>query len=138
MPKRKLTQAEERQTRLSLFLGIGIWFLHQNVLNAFTSLACTWNWFPFKIAGLPGLQFIELIISLAALAAMAYIIYLPWRNWNRFQTKTPPQNPQMLEQTEEDRRPLMAFVTMLLNVFFLVFIVATIVPMLTVHGCGSV
>ncbi|MGE5251366.1 MAG: hypothetical protein ACM3QS_14265 [Bacteroidota bacterium] len=138
MPSRKLTKAEERQTRLSLFLGIGIWFLHQNLLNAFTSVACTWNLFRFRVAGLPGLQFIEVLISLVALAAMVYIIYLPWRNWRRFQTKQPPRNPQMLENTEEDRRPLLAFVAMLLNTFFLLFIIATFVPLLVVHACGSV
>lgn len=138
MPTRKLTRAEEKQTRRSLFLGITIWFLYQNTINTLTSLSCTWNWFRFDVAGLPGLQFVAFLIGLVALLGMAFLIYLPWRNWQRFQTETPPRNPAMLEQTEEDRRPLMAFVTMLLNGFFLLFILATLVPMLVVHGCGSV
>jgi hypothetical protein len=134
----KLTQEEEQQTRRSLFLGITIWFLYQNTINTLTSLSCNWNWFRFDVVGLPGLQFVALLIGLAALLGTAFLIYLPWRNWQRFQRRSPFRNPAMLEQTEEDRRSLMAFVAMLLNGFFLLFIIATLVPMLVVHGCGSV
>jgi len=134
----KLTQAEEQKTRRSLFLGIVIWFLYQNTINTLTSLSCTWNWLRFDVAGLPGLQFVALLIGLAALLGIAFLIYLPWQNWRHFQKKTPARNPAMLQETEEDRRPLLAFVAMLMNGFFLLFIIATLVPMLVVHGCGSV
>lgn len=138
MPTRKLTEAEEQQTWWSMFLGILVWFLYQNTVNALASLSCSWNWLRFEFAGLPGVQVVGLLIGIAALAAMTSLIYLPWRNWRRFQTEQPPRNPQMLEETEHDRRPLMAFVAMLLNGFFLLFVVATLVSTLVLHGCGSV
>lgn len=82
------------------------------------------------------LQFVEIILSLIALLSILYMIFLAWRFWRSFQTKKPTNNPKMLEETEEDSRPLMAFVAMLLNGFFFVFIIATFVPMLALKPCG--
>ena len=39
MPTRKLTEAEEQQTWWSMFLGILVWFLYQNTVNALASLS---------------------------------------------------------------------------------------------------
>ncbi len=137
MPTSQLTKTQEMQTRWSLFLGIAIWFLHQNMLNMLISVACKWGWFTFPIGGLSGLQFVELIISLIALLAMLVVIYLPWRNWRNFQSEKPAHNPQLLQDTEEDRRPLMAFIAMLMNGFFFLFIIATFVPTLVLKACGQ-
>lgn len=130
------TEPNERQTRWSLILGILIWFTYQNLLNALTSLSCKWSWLFYRIAGMQSLQFVEIILSLIALLSILYMIFLAWRFWRSFQTKKPTNNPKMLEETEEDSRPLMAFVAMLLNGFFFVFIIATFVPMLALKPCG--
>jgi uncharacterized membrane protein len=134
--KNESPKAIERQTRWSLILGIVIWFLYLNTLNALTSVSCKWGWFSYNIAGMPGLQFIEALISLVVILLLLGMIFLSWRNWRSYQSKKPADNPQLFQDTEEDRRPLMAFVTMLLNVFFFLFAIATFVPMMTLKACG--
>lgn len=137
MPTAKLTKAEEQQTRRSLFLGITIWFLHLNILNALTSVACKWGWLSFRVAGMSGLQLVEMVISLIALLLILVMIYLPWRNWKTFQSERPTHNPELMKDTEKDRRPLMAFVAMLLNGFFFLFVIATFVPIFALRTCGQ-
>lgn len=137
MPRVQLTKAEEQQTRRSLFLGILIWFLHLNLLNALISVSCKWGWFTFPVGGLSGLQFVELVISVLAVLLMLFMIYLPWRYWRSFQTEKPTDNPQLLQETEEDRRPLLAFIAMLLNGFLFLFVIATFVPMFALKACGQ-
>ena len=132
----QLTKPGERRTRRSLFLGITIWFLHLNILNALTSVSCKWGWLTFPVGALSGLQFVEMIISLIVLLAMLYLTYLPWREWQMFQSEKPTRNPQMLKDTEDDNRPLIAFIVMLLNSFLLLFVIATFVPILALKACG--
>ncbi len=129
-------KANNSLARWSLVLGITLWFIDLNTVYALPSLACEWNWFPFTVAGIPALVFVEAIITLIAGLLMLLLIYLPWRNWRRFQTATPRDNPQMLQDTEKDRRPLMAFVAMLANSFFLLFMLATFVPMIALNACA--
>jgi threonine/homoserine/homoserine lactone efflux protein len=81
------------------------------------------------------LQLVETMITILALLLMLLLIYLPWRDWRRFQSERPRDNPQLLEDTEKDRRPLVAFVTMLLNCFYLLFIVAAFVPIWALKPC---
>lgn len=131
----QITKAEDRVTRWSLLLGIIIWFVDLNTVYALPSLACEWEWLDFKIAGIPALVFIEGIITLVALLLMVLMIYLPWREWRMFQTVRPTHNPRVLSDTEKNSRALTAFVAMLLNVFFLLFIIATFVPMATLNAC---
>ncbi len=138
MPTGQLTQTQELQTRWSLFLGILVWFLHQNILNAIISVSCKWGWFTFPVGGLSGLQLVEMAITLIALLAILVLIYLPWRNWRNFQSKRPTDNPQLLQETEEDRRPLLAFIAMLLNGFFFLFVIATFVPTFVLKACGQI
>src|SRR5581483_2638293 len=133
----QLFEGEERQTRWSLFLGMTIWFLHLNTLNALTSVSCRWGWFDLTIAGISGLKIVELIITLIAIVLMLVVIYVPARNWLRFQSDKPTDNPRMLQETEQDRRPLLAFIAMLLNSLFLIYVFAFFVPMLAPHACGQ-
>lgn len=129
-------EVNDRLARWSLFLGITIWFIHLNAFYALPSLACQWAWFSFTIFGLSGLVVIEAIISLAALLLMLLMIYLPWRSWRLFQTARPGDNPRLLSDTESDRRSLFAFIAMLLNSFFLLFIITTLVPVVTLNACA--
>lgn len=132
----QLTKPTERRTRSSLYLGITIWFLHLNILNALTSVSCKWGWLTFPVGGLSGLQFVQLIISLIAMLLMLFMIYLPWREWQMFQSEKPARNPQMLQDTEEANRPLIAFIAMCLNSLLLLFVIATFVPIFTLKACG--
>ncbi len=136
-PTAQQGKLSERLTRWSLFLGITIWFLDLNVINALTSVSCEWNWFSSSIAGMPGLRFVALIITLVAGALMLLLIYLPWRMWRRYQTDKPMENQNMLRDTEKDRRPLVAFIAMLLNALFLLFVIASFVPMFALNLCNQ-
>lgn len=137
MPRAKVTKAEEQQTRRSLFLGIAIWFLHLNILDALISISCKWGGPTFPVGKLSGLQLIEGILTLITVLAMLYLIYLPWQQWRSFQSETPPTNPEMLQETEEDRSPLMAFIAMALNGFLVLYIIATFVPTFALKACGQ-
>ena len=132
-----LTESDERKARWSLFLGITIWFLHLNVLNALVSVSCKWGWLTYPIGGLSGLQLAETIISVIVMLAMLVLIYLPWRIWQEFQTEKPTENPELLQETEEDSRPLLAFIAMLLNGFLLLFVIAAFVPVFALRTCGQ-
>jgi len=137
MPAINLSKPNEQQTHWSLFLGITIWFLHLNILDALISVSCKWGGLTFPVAGLSGLQFVEGIITLITILAMLFLIYLPWRQWRSFQTRQPTTNPQLLQDTEEDRPPLVAFIAMALNGFLILYILATFVPMLSLKACGQ-
>jgi type VI protein secretion system component VasK len=137
MPTAQLSQAEEQQTRKSLFLGILIWFLHLNILNALISVSCKWGGPTFPVGGLSGLQILEVVITLITVLALLYFIYLPWRNWRHFQTEKPPSNPQLMQDTEEKRQSLMAFIAMALNTFLVLYTIATFVPTFFLKACGQ-
>jgi hypothetical protein len=137
MPRAQLTQVEEQQTRRSLFLGITIWFLHLNVLDALISVSCKWGGLTFPVGRLSGLQIVEVVITLITVLGMLYLVYLPWRNWRSLQTEKPTTNPQLMEDTEEKRQSLMAFIAMALNSFLVLYIVATFVPMFFLKACGQ-
>jgi uncharacterized membrane protein len=133
----RVTKAEEQQTRKSLFLGITIWFLHLNILNALISVSCKWGGLTFPVGGLSGLQLLEVILTLITVLAMLYLIYLPWRQWRAFQSETPPANPEMLQDTEKYRPSLMAFLAMALNGFLILYTIATFVPAFALKACGQ-
>ncbi len=79
---------------------------------------------------------IEASISVIAMVLMGIMIYLPWRNWRKSQRAKPVENPHMLRDTEKDRRSMLAFVTMLMNSFFFLFIIATLVPVFSLNLCA--
>jgi hypothetical protein len=125
-------QHSDRQTILSLIAGTVIWFLHLNIVYPLTSVACKWEWFPFTDAGMTGLRTVQLVITFIAAVLIFVTIYLPWRSWRRFQTDA----QHIMSQTEKDRRPLLAFITMALNMFLLAFVVTSMVPTLVLSPCS--
>ncbi len=135
--KTGLYKPNNKLTILSLFLGIIVWFMDLNSVYALPSVACKWNWFPFTIGGIPGLLIVEAAISLIDLILMAILIYLPWRNWRYYQTHKPTDNPQLLGDTEKNRTALLAFIAMMLNSFFFLFIIALFVPMVMLKACAT-
>ena len=128
-------KSEERPTWKSLFWGTLVWFLHQNITYGLASLSCVWGRLSAKIGNVSTLQVVETIITGIALLLMLFLIYLAWRDWQRFQSERTKDNPQMLGDTEKDRRPLVAFITMGLNSFYLLFIITTFVPIWTLKPC---
>jgi hypothetical protein len=57
--------------------------------------------------------------------------------WQSYQEKRPVNNPQILENTEEKRQALMAFIAMGLNGFFAVYVLATFVATFSLKACGQ-
>jgi Na+/melibiose symporter-like transporter len=137
MPAIDLSKPSEQQTQWSLVLGILIWFLHLNIVNALISVSCKWGGLTLPVDGLSGLQLVIVMISVITILLMLFFIYLPWRNWRSFQTENPTQNPDLMRDTEIYRRPLMAFITMLLNSFLFLYVIATLVPMFSLKVCGQ-
>ncbi len=127
-------KANDRLSRRSLLFGVLVWFADLNIVYALSSVACKWRWFPFRIAGIPGLPFVEGAITMVSLLLMVYLIYLPWRNWRALQSQK-RKNPRALADTERSRESLMAFVAMLLNGFFFLFMIAFFVPLLALNAC---
>src|SRR4051794_12606804 len=107
------TQSNERQTWISLLLGFIVWFLYFNTIYPLTSLTCHWGWFPFNILGIPGLRFVQLVITAVALLLIGLMVYVPWRHWRYLEAG----QDDKIYQTANDRRSLIAFVTIGLNLF---------------------
>jgi threonine/homoserine/homoserine lactone efflux protein len=137
MPKIDLSQPSEQQVRWSLFLGILIWFLHLNTVNALISVSCKWGGLTVPVGGLSGLQILAAILTLITVLALLFLVFLSWRQWRSFQTEKPVQNPDMLRDTEIFWRPLMAFIAMMLDSFLLLYSIAVFVPMLSLKACGQ-
>jgi hypothetical protein len=129
------TDRDLQHTRSSLLFGITLWFLHLNVVYALASVGCYRGWFSFSVGPLSGLQVVEILITLVTIPLLLLMIYAPWRAWRRFQTTAPRSNPHLLHDTEEDRVALIAFIVMLLNSAFLLFVVASVVPILGLSAC---
>ena len=137
MPAIDLSKPSDQQTRWSLFLGITVWFLHLNIVNALISVACKWGGLTVPVGPLSGLQFVGAIITLITVLLMLFLVYLPWRQWRSFQSKQPTTNPRLMEDTEEDRPPLIAFVAMGLNGFLALYTRATFGPTCALKACGQ-
>src|SRR4051812_46300602 len=82
------TPVNDRRTWQCLLFGVAIWFLHLNLVYPLTSISCHWGWFPFTVAGIPGLRFIQLVVTAIAGVLLVTLIYMPWRNWRPFQRKS--------------------------------------------------
>ena len=89
------------------------------------------------IAGVHALTLVQIALTVIAALLLGFTIFMPWRNWRHYQTQRPSDNPHLLQDTEIDRRPLMAFVAMLLNAHLLLFALASLVPILTLNACGT-
>jgi hypothetical protein len=137
MPAINLSKPSEQQIPWSLFGGITVWFLHLNILDALISVACKWGGPTFPVGGLSRLQILEAVISLITILLLLFLIYLPWRMWQSFQSEGSIHNPQMLENTEKKRQALIAFIAMLLNSFFAVYVLATFVATFSLKACGQ-
>ena len=137
MPAIDLSKPSEQQTRWSLFLGITIWFLHLNIVNALISVSCKWGGLTAPLGGWSRLQLAAVLVSVLTLLLLLFLIYLPWRNWRSFQTENPTQNPDLMRDTEVYTRPLMSFIAMGLNGFLFLYILATFVPLISLNACGQ-
>ena len=137
MPLIDLSKPSDKQTLWSLFLGITIWLLHLVTMEALVSVSCEWGGLTVPVGGLSALQWVEAVISLITVLVMIFLVYLPWRNWRSFQTTKPIQNPDLLHDTEVYRRPLLAFIAMMLNIFVTLYTIATLVPTFALKACGQ-
>lgn len=136
--KRKNPQPDaDRQTIRSLVLGVSTWFLHLNAVNALTSVSCKWHWLSSTLAGISALQWVVILLTLTALILLVLMISGPWRIWRGYQARKAASSPRTLEDTEKDRRPLAAFITVTLNSFFVLFVLAAFIPVLTLRACGQ-
>jgi hypothetical protein len=127
---------DERLTWRSLLWGSVIWFLHLNVAYGVASLSCRWGWLSAGALGLSGLVWVEGLLALLAAALLFVTIHLPYREWRQYQSTHPPENPQVLHEIEQDRRPFIAFVTMLVNSLYLMFALAVFALLAMLTPCA--
>ena len=132
-----LSKPSEQLTRWSLFLGTLIWFLHLVIVHALISVSCKWGGLTVPIGRLSMLQIVEAIIHLITVLLFLYLIYVPWRQWQSFQTENPTENPDLMRDTEQYRRPLIAFIAMGLNGFLALYTIASFVPTFALKACGQ-
>ena len=137
MPSIDLSKPSEQQTRWSLFLGILLWFLHLVITHSLVSVSCKWGGLTVPVGGLSGLQIVESVIHLITVILFGFLIYSPWRQWRSFQSENPVQNPDLMRNTEEYYRPLLAFITMGLNGFLVLYTLASFVPTFALKACGQ-
>lgn len=137
MPAIDLSKPSEQQTRWSLFLGIPLWLLHLLIVHSLISVSCKWGGLTVMVGGLSLLQIIEAVIHLITLVLFGVLIYLPWRQWRSFQTDRPVTNPDLMRDTEQYTRPLLAFMAMGLNLFLALYTIASFVPTFALKACGQ-
>jgi hypothetical protein len=130
------TQSKQEHPNRLIWLGLVggtiVWFLHFNIDYPLTSLACRWGWFPWTVAGMPGLKVVQLTVSIVSAVLVASLGWLCLREWRR----TGSDEDDEKRETEAVRMSFMAFVVALLNGLYLVIIVLSMVPILTLNACG--
>ena len=131
------SQAHEPHTRRILLLGIAVWFLDQSIVYGLASVSCKWSYLSTPVGPISALQLVETLVTLTAMLVMAYLVYLPWRTWRSYQSAKPTHNPHLLQDTEKDPRSLEAFIVMMLNSFFLLFIIGFYVPVFALNACAQ-
>ncbi len=129
----ELPQKDQSKTRRSLIYGMLLWFVHLNAVNALSSVACKWGWLDFHVADMPGVQLVDVIITVVAAVLMALLIYIPWKNWQRLKTS----RRETLEEAEVDRGAFTSFLAIGVNSFLLLFMLAVLVPIFALRGCGQ-
>ena len=137
MPEIDLSKPSEQQTRWSLGLGILLWFLHLVIVHALVSVSCKWGGLTVPVGGISALQLVEAVIHLVTLILFGILIYVPWQQWRSFQTQDPLKNPDLMRNTEEYYRPLLAFITMGLNASLALYTLASFVPTFALKACGQ-
>ena len=128
----------------SLIGGTAVWALNFMGLNALNSLACRWGWFGVP-ADSGGLKTVQITISALSALLMAASILNCWSLWHSTRRRASadagksgePLQPGLLEQTVAARVPFLAFVTMLLNVLYLIIILISLGPISTLAVCGG-
>ncbi len=135
--KTRLPQENQKQNHSTLIWGVVIWLVDFLLLDSLNSVSCKWAFLTWPLAGLAAVQWLEVAISIVALLLIGYLIYLPWRNWRSLQKKKPAKNPKAMAETQRDRGAFLAFLSMGLNTFFLIFVIGTLVPMLALKACGQ-
>ena len=128
----------------SLIGGTAVWALNFSGLNALNSLACRWGWFgvPADSGGLKTVQIAVTALSALLIAASIFNCWSLWRSTRRKAGADAGQpdaslQPGLLEQTVAARIPFMAFVTMLLNVLYLIIILISLGPISTLGVCAG-
>ena len=133
----QLPKTEQQQNHRLLYLGMLTWFIHENLIYGLNNVSCKWAFLNNNVDGLAALQWLEIAIAVIALALIAWVLVLSWQNWRIVQTARPARSPDTLQRTEQDRGGFLAFLAIGLNFFALLFVLGTLIPMLTLKACGQ-
>jgi hypothetical protein len=115
----------------SLLVGTTlVWLLFFTTGYGLASLNCRWGWFP--PGGASGVKSLQILGAVLAAALVIGSGSVAWYDWQR-----PRQagNGEMGEEMAE-RVSMLAFVILMLNALYLLIILATLAPILTLPACS--
>jgi threonine/homoserine/homoserine lactone efflux protein len=117
---------------LALIGGTVVWGLYFMFVYSLTSLTCVWSWFGLSVgnsgSGLKVTQAIATVIALGLLAFLAFVAFREWRSAGGEEQKEEAE-------TIAARNPMLAFVTMLVNVLYILIIAVSFVPIFILPVC---
>jgi len=125
-------QPSTKRILLCLVGGTAVWGLYFTILYGQTSLTCVWNWFDISVGGSgAGLKITQLVATVLALGLLAYFTFVCFREW---------QGGRRAGQDEEGetiaaRDPMLAFVTMLVNILYILIIAVSLAPIIMLPTC---
>lgn len=106
------------------------WALHLVLVYAVQTLSCQWGFLQFNVLGLHALRLTLLLLTGLILAIVIWSSFVAYGFWRQFGNNG-------VDRPEGDRFRFMAFSGLLLNIFFAVAIVLSMVPVLTLSICAG-
>lgn len=119
------------QLWFGLLGGAAVFAIHLTVSYGLVSLSCFWGWLNFEILGMTGTQFVLIVFTLISAAIVLFAGSIAYRNWRQLRNESQPG----VGSPEEGRYRFMTFLGVMLNALFLISILVSIVPSLTLSLC---
>jgi hypothetical protein len=122
---------------IALIGGTAVWIAHLFVVYPLNSVACQWDWFTVLQGGTSQLRLLQITTSIIAAILEAIFIWMMVVVWQQNRNQVGPDGvAQPAPQGLTNNIPFLAIVTALLDTLYLLIILASIVPVLTLLPCG--
>jgi hypothetical protein len=128
---RHKVQTPDGRIGLCLSGGTLVWVLYLMSAYPVASLACEAGWLA-QLADGAGLKIIETILTVIAAGLVAGAAYLVFIVWQRARTA----DNHEISEAPTARIPMLALVTLLLNCLFLLIILISLAPIVTLPACA--
>jgi len=131
----------------ALIGGTAVWAIYFTFVYSLTSLSCFWSWFDLSVNGSgPALKITQAIATVIALALTGYFSFVAFQEWRDTRDKLQTSEAHIVAhqinavsgeeaETITARNPMLAFVTLLLNMLYMLIIVVSFVPIFVLPAC---